>query len=209
MKSIVKPCYRAVVVGFIALTPAMDARAATLIGDVISAVYDYPTLGTDINCSPFSCFTANPFTVTGSASFVPETRSAGPLPDIQIDFSATSLVLVFNRSHIFFDPGSIPFSSATFNGLVFTVVLGSPFDPVASLAGIDLARVSEPNGQLAINLEGLTLPGGSNIIINFAPTGVTPIPAVGLPGMGMVLAGGGLLAWWRRKRKNAPAIEAT
>jgi len=42
----------------------------------------------------------------------------------------------------------------------------------------------------------------------FTQVSATPIPNVGLPGMGILLAVGGLLAWWRRKRTPPDALAA-
>jgi hypothetical protein len=47
----------------------------------------------------------------------------------------------------------------------------------------------------------LSPPNGTLIATAFAPV-PTPIVGAGLPGMITVLGGGGLLAWWRRKRKT-------
>ena len=91
-------------------------RAATLVGNSISAEYDFPDLGT-LLCT--SCFTPSTFTV-GSGIETTLALSAS-LPTF--DFSANQLVITF--------VGGLGLNSGTFNGPVFTVLSGNPFPAIA------------------------------------------------------------------------------
>lgn len=165
-----------------------DVARANLIGDSISAEYDYPSIGTAF-CTGTPCFSVNPFTVGAGV----ETQAFGPLSFAfaSIDFSASELVITF------LPVGEQDFTAASFNGLVFTVLSGDPFITVSSVSNLAATRVSEPGGKLAINLQGLTFTGGQ-IVIDFAPAPVPgPMAGAGLPGL--IAACGGLLAWWRRR----------
>ena len=161
------------------------ANAATLTGDVITAEYDQPTVGSN-KCTTI-CF--NPITFTVGIGI----ESSGHAGSEFIDFSDHALTITFlQRSN---------FASFIFNGFVFSVLSGNPFDPVASVSGIDSSRVTEPNGQLAINLQGLAFDAGARIVVAFANE--TPLPGA-LPLFATGLGALGLLGW-RRKKKAAAA----
>jgi hypothetical protein len=160
------------------------AHAATLIGDVITAEYDHPTVGAG-KCTSL-CF--NPVTFTVGSGIE---SSAHPSSEA-IDFSDHALTITFLLN--------ANFAADTFNGFVFSVVSGNPFDPVFSVSGIASSLVSEPNGQLAINFNNQTFEAGAQIVVTFGSA--APLPGA-LPLFSTALGALALLGW---RRKKKPAI---
>jgi hypothetical protein len=132
-----------------------------------------------------ACF--NPITFTVGIGI----ESSGHVGSEFIDFSDHALTITFlQRTN---------FASFAFNGFVFSVLSGNPFDPVGSVSGIASSLVSEPNGQLAINLQNLTFETGAQIVVTFGNE--TPLPgALALFATGLGALG---LLGWRRKKKTA------
>jgi hypothetical protein len=88
----------------------------------------------------------------------------------------------------FFVPSAVGNQTFSFLGVDF----GSP----------DVSRVRITNGNVAL---GPNESGGLDLVVMddfiYAEPVPGPIAGAGLPGL--ILAGGGLLAWWRRRQKIA------
>ena len=168
---------------------AGGVQAATLVGNSISAEYDFPDLGTPLSV----VYTPSTFTV-GSGI---ETTLAISASQPTFDFSTDQLVITF--------VGGLGLNPGTFNGPVFTVLSGNPFPAIDTVSGILASDVFETGGKLALNWQSLSFTDGSQIVVTFAAdTLATPLPAA-LP---LFASGGALLGFlgWRRKRKNATTV---
>jgi hypothetical protein len=168
----------------IAIAPA---KAATLLGNTISGSYHFPDQATVYGGS-FS-YTPNPFIVGAGPESVLDVEGV----DISVDFGASSLVLTFVTE--------VQFNASAFNGPVFNVDSGNPFDPVSGVVASGGQSVTAflSGGDLFVNWQDANFLVGETVTISFADTPV-PLPAA-LPLFVTGLAGLGLLA--RRRKKQA------
>lgn len=167
--------------GFVILGAQFDTLAAA----TIQAEYYYPDLSTIDTGWSFS--PSNPFTTPATETLI----EFGTTSYATIDFSANSVVIQYVNN--------VDWFPATFSGPVFTVLAGSPFDPVTSVSGIAPGLVFDTGSMLGINWQGLDFTTGDEIEVTFASSAV-PEPStsammlIGLAGLGF--------AGYRRTRKR-------
>jgi hypothetical protein len=122
----------------------------------------------------------------------------GPTSKLGVLFSnnsATDGILIFDSDFVFpFVPGVYPYSDASMECL-------AGFSPCDKLLDFDSGGTT---------FEPLPISGTVTISATCSPTAgcpaPVPVPNVGAGVPGILFAGGGLLAWWRRKRKAQTAV---
>lgn len=178
----------AAISAFAAFTSA--SHASTLIGNVIEAQYEFPTIGTPY---PLSSVTPNPFTVGAGIDAVIDVEG---VTQLSIDFGANALLITLDT--ILTNP---QWNAASQNGPVFSVVSGSLFPAIANVfASQGSVSAFLLNDKLYVNLAGWSYHDGDTISVEFGASPV-PLPAA-LPLLAAGLGAMGFMGW-RKRRKAA------
>jgi hypothetical protein len=139
------------------------AKAATLLGDQISAAYDFPT-STTLVTPPTVSFSPATFTVSSgveSTLGIASLTIPGAFDQISIDFAASSLTFTFLNAETR--------SPGTFKGPEFTVTSGNPFGSILNVAaGNHTVTESLVGGVLEVNWEGQSFATNDTVVITFA-----------------------------------------
>jgi hypothetical protein len=172
---------------------------AGFIGREVSAQYALPTVDTtypNATATPPSFFVTDP----GVETVV----NVENVTNISVDFTDQSLLIRFDT--ILQNP---TWNSASFNGLLFKLISGSPFslvsgtvDESSTLSGFDASRISFSDTQLALNWNGLSYVNGTTLRIDFESAQDVPEPAT------LALLGLGLLGFAASRRKLAKSRNA-
>lgn len=177
--------------GFLALAAvsAVPAQAATLLGDVVTIGYLFPTIST-----AYSGFSTLPATVTvadGSSDRV--TVRSGPTRYFTVNIDANSITLTFLDSY--------SFTNASFNGIVISGI----DEALAGISqtGAPLGSVTAGSHSIYFNLAGQSFRHRDTIV---ATPVFEPAPSVvPLPGAMPLAAGAFALVgmFGRRRRRGA------
>jgi hypothetical protein len=169
------------------------SHASTLIGNVIEAQYEFPSIRT-----PYvgSTVLPNPFTVGAGIDAVIDVEN---VTQLSIDFSESSLLITLDT--ILANP---TWNAAGQNGPVFSVVSGIAFPAIANVVfsqGPELSVIAFLlNDKLYINWAGWSYQDGATVRVDFV-TSPVPIPAA-LPLFAAGLGAMGFMGW-RRKRRSS------
>lgn len=149
---------------------------AGLLGTTLAGSYRYPNAGTP---SSVWIFTPPTFVVGAGVESIVGRVS---IPQLwSVDFADGSLTLVMLH-------GGMIYAASQFNGLVFDVLAGESFGPVASVvaSGGQATPAALVGGQLQVNMQGQSFDLGDTITVSFAAAAIPEPASFALFGLGLL-----------------------
>lgn len=177
-------------IAYIAFTYSGVANA-NLTGSTLQVGYQFPVISNQF-------FAPVNFTVSENI----EVESYMYNPTFNIDVTPTA-IRIYNFRNYPSHPGIADFSFAEFNGLIFwdatnsaPSFINASVDPLTTLLGFDVSRITITENLIALNFQGLTYQSSSELLVGIS---VIPEPSASAALIGVLSLVFSL--FMRRKRK--------